>query len=747
MRLRNTESNKWVNIALYIGSMLLMMEWVLPLEQVTDTGGTHLFLIYIVFCFALTLFYLPTWLTPILKLTGLLVFLKFIFYESSFFSILWVGELFTDLQLSIQAVFSQSWVELTPVFRTFLFLVLLWMMSYLLYYWLVVVKRPFSFILITFIYITALDTFTLYEAQFAIVRVFIISALILVLANLHRMMDQENLKVPNPRRMAKFVAPMILVIMVSAAIGYVAPKFEPQWPDPVSFIQAASQDGFGSGSGSGEGLNRVGYGEHDDRLGGGFIMDDTTVFYASADSPEYWKVETKDVYTGHGWVRKDEGEPTTNESGHFPQISNYGENVERNETEAELQFVEPGNLNKLPYLYGTETVEASVEGVSFKYNHMTGELVSLVNGEQELIDDSYFLEAERPDFPRDQMKQVPAKHEENDEIAERYLQLPDDLPERISDLAEEIVEDVEDNRFDYAMAIEDYFDENDFEYATTDVAIPDDDEDYVEQFLFDTQRGYCDNYSTSMVVLLRSLDIPARWAKGFTGGESVFQQDALPDDGGNIFEVQNNNAHSWVEVYFPDVGWVPFEPTVGFNNQADFSTEESSEDSLDEEMEDDPLEQPDDLEQPDVDDQLDDGSGESEEDTALVGSDDSNFSMLYFTAILIGVFLISWLMYRSRNQMVANWKQQKLKRKPSSKNITNSYQFLLKLLAKEGYQFQSGETLREFALKVDQTLGNKQMSQLTHYYERFVYREEDLQSENEQFYQLWRNLTKDILSK
>src|SRR5699024_12010235 len=86
----------------------------------------------------------------------------------------------------------------------------------------------------------------------------------------------------------------------------------------------------------------------------------------------------------------------------------------------------------------------------------------------------------------------------------------------------------------------------------------------LDQFLFDSKVGYCDNYSTSMVIMLRSLDIPARWAKGFTSGE-VIQNGETTDDY-DIYEVTNANTHSWAEVYVPGAGWGPFEPTQGFSN-------------------------------------------------------------------------------------------------------------------------------------------------------------------------------------
>lgn len=75
-------------------------------------------------------------------------------------------------------------------------------------------------------------------------------------------------------------------------------------------------------------------------------------------------------------------------------------------------------------------------------------------------------------------------------------------------------------------------------------------------FLFDTQEGYCQHFAGVMALLLRYNGVPARVAVGFTSGEKE-------TDG--VYLVSTNNAHAWVEVYFPTVGWVAFDPTPGRN--------------------------------------------------------------------------------------------------------------------------------------------------------------------------------------
>jgi len=64
--------------------------------------------------------------------------------------------------------------------------------------------------------------------------------------------------------------------------------------------------------------------------------------------------------------------------------------------------------------------------------------------------------------------------------------------------------------------------------------------------------GYCTYYATTMTVMLRTLDVPARFVVGYTPGERV---------GNDRWVVRGLDSHAWVEVYFPDVGWIRFDPT------------------------------------------------------------------------------------------------------------------------------------------------------------------------------------------
>jgi transglutaminase-like putative cysteine protease len=74
-------------------------------------------------------------------------------------------------------------------------------------------------------------------------------------------------------------------------------------------------------------------------------------------------------------------------------------------------------------------------------------------------------------------------------------------------------------------------------------------------FVNETKRGYCQHYAGAMALMLRLLGVPSRVAVGFTSGN--YRQDTKE------WIVKDTNAHAWVEVWFPQFGWIPFDPTPG----------------------------------------------------------------------------------------------------------------------------------------------------------------------------------------
>ncbi len=133
-------------------------------------------------------------------------------------------------------------------------------------------------------------------------------------------------------------------------------------------------------------------------------------------------------------------------------------------------------------------------------------------------------------------------------IRQTYLQLPR-LDPRIPALAREITLRAT-TPYDKAAAIESYL-RTRFGY-TLDLSGPPR-EDPLAYFLFQRRAGHCEYFAAAMTVMLRALDVPARYINGFLPGEY--------NDVGKDYIVRSRDAHSWVEVYFPDYGWIPFDPT------------------------------------------------------------------------------------------------------------------------------------------------------------------------------------------
>jgi transglutaminase-like putative cysteine protease len=136
-----------------------------------------------------------------------------------------------------------------------------------------------------------------------------------------------------------------------------------------------------------------------------------------------------------------------------------------------------------------------------------------------------------------------------DWVTPRYLQLPESLPERVRLLAAAITEGLE-TPYDRAKAIEAYLRSIPYD---EEIEGPGLGQDGVDYFLFDAKAGYCEYYASAMVIMLRSVGIPARYVRGYSQGET--------EDG--LFRLRESDGHAWPEVFFPGYGWIEFEPTGG----------------------------------------------------------------------------------------------------------------------------------------------------------------------------------------
>ena len=136
----------------------------------------------------------------------------------------------------------------------------------------------------------------------------------------------------------------------------------------------------------------------------------------------------------------------------------------------------------------------------------------------------------------------------------RYLNIPQTVPDRVKDLAVSITKN-EHNNYDKVKAIEQYLSRN-YTYSYTPGNLPKD-RDFVDYFLFDNKEGYCTYYATAMSILTRCIGIPSRYVEGYLLPNQPIKND--------LYEVTNEQAHAWVEVYFEGVGWIQFEPTSSFS--------------------------------------------------------------------------------------------------------------------------------------------------------------------------------------
>jgi protein-glutamine gamma-glutamyltransferase len=190
----------------------------------------------------------------------------------------------------------------------------------------------------------------------------------------------------------------------------------------------------------------------------------------------------------------------------------------------------------------TQSVSAPPRS-SFLILDMTGSISNPLHNETKI---RYEGNSALPIVPPAQLRAAPVLFPEA--IVKTYLQLPQ-LDPRIKQLALQITSKAP-TEYDKASAIELYLKTN-YRYSLN--LTGEQTEDPLAYFLFTRRSGHCEYFAAAMTVMLRDVGIPARYVGGFLPGEY--------NDVGGDWIVRASDAHTWVEVFFPDYGWITFDPT------------------------------------------------------------------------------------------------------------------------------------------------------------------------------------------
>jgi hypothetical protein len=248
--------------------------------------------------------------------------------------------------------------------------------------------------------------------------------------------------------------------------------------------------------------------------------------FAPARWPRYWRARVFNIYNGRGWV-------TNAHIGEFDT------------TDPRPDLVPGGVLQDIEDLRSNRTILVGLPDVFNISVPVQGE--RLPDGSLAALTSTGQPGRYRV-LSRLQEQSPPPRLDGPPPDMSAYLALPRYYAPRVSDLAH-VLAGNEPTAYEKALALEAYLRDLPYSYAVRPLPGSG---DAVEQFLFDMRQGYCTYYASSMAVMARILDIPARVAIGYATGEY--------DPATHSYIVHESDAHAWPELYI-NGQWLPFEPT------------------------------------------------------------------------------------------------------------------------------------------------------------------------------------------
>lgn len=272
-------------------------------------------------------------------------------------------------------------------------------------------------------------------------------------------------------------------------------------------------------------------------------QSDTEVFRVRANRPAYWRLTALDRFDGKLWSSGGEFSPGEGNLPHPEPPRPAAEVIQRVEITALSAIWVPAAFSATAVTQSSTPLRWDPESATL-----------IVDASADTSDGlEYAVVSEVPESDPGMLRRVGTS--DAAALEERYEGLPDDFPEVARTTARDVVAGAP-SRYDQAIALQDWF-RQEFTYSL-DVPAGHGD-DAVVSFL-ESRQGYCEQFAGTYAAMARSLGMPARVAIGFTPGNVV------EDDGEgplSTYQVLGRHAHAWPEVWFPSVGWVPFEPTPG----------------------------------------------------------------------------------------------------------------------------------------------------------------------------------------
>ncbi|MDQ6747641.1 MAG: transglutaminaseTgpA domain-containing protein, partial [Candidatus Dormibacteraeota bacterium] len=270
-------------------------------------------------------------------------------------------------------------------------------------------------------------------------------------------------------------------------------------------------------------------------------LGDEVMFRVRSPAPGYWRAYTIQRYTGQSWARA----PRT-----ARQISPVSSGLTAQDegptigTLPQSYFIERPLPSDIVVAYPVQELYFPARGLALVETGTVRSPVPLRRGV------NYSAVSAVRDLSPQRLRAADPVN------AERYsqdLELPKTVPPRVVALAASLAHG-RTTEYDRVQATTDYLRRN-YRYSLDTPRLPSD-ADAVDRFLFTDHVGFCEQFASALAVMLRSQGIPARLAVGYSTGER--------DNLTGSFTVRARDAHAWVEVLFPGIGWVPFDASPGF---------------------------------------------------------------------------------------------------------------------------------------------------------------------------------------